>query len=234
MKDNDSYPPSGVKNSSTVQYDNLAVEISEDSEKSVSESDDVRLSGSKKECDENKIVADDEKEDYEDENTGIKISYKLTPEEVYGVITKSGNFQENLKAQQRHTWLQAAALGVIIALVFLIKEPIYLWLALLPVLTVILVWVVPYLGMRKILSGAFNNKQITLEVFPDEIDITQGNVFRKIVLDDSYESEEYDDIIVITKNNIISLMLPLRAVEPEFRAEIQAIILAGIKPKEEE
>lgn len=234
MKDNDSYPPSANRNGSIVQCDNLAVEMSDDSEVPSAESDDVRLSGSDNKQDENKIVADDEIEEYEDENTGIKISYKLTPEEVYGVITRSGSFQDNLKAQQKHTWLQAAVLGVIIALVFVIKQPMYLWLALLPVLTAASVWIVPYLGMRKILSGAFNNKPITLEVFPDEIDINQGNISRKIILDDSYESEENDDIIVVTKNNVIQLMLPLRAVEPEFRAEVQAIILAGIKPKEEE
>ena len=93
---------------------------------------------------------------------------------------------------------------------------------------------VPFFGVRRILSKTFNNKPITLEVFPDEIDIIQGGVKREIILDDSFESEEYDDIIVITKNDVIKLMLPLRAVEPEFRAEVQAIILAGIKPKEEE
>ncbi len=233
MKDSDSYPPSKTGNN-MIQIDNLAKDISKENEKTDSESDDVRLSGEETGQDENKIVADDEFEEYEEESTGIKISYKLSPEEVYSVVRRIGNLKDTIKIQQRQTLLHAGVLGVIIAIVLLMRNPIYLWFALLPVLSIILVWSVPFFGIRKILSKAFNNKPITLEVFPDEIDIIQGGVEREIILDDSYESEEYDDIIVITKDDVIKLMLPLRAVEPEFRAEVQAIILAGIKPKEED
>lgn len=236
MKDSDSYPPSDTGNNA-VQVDNLAKDIfenSESSEESNSESDDVRLSSAESDQDENQIVADDEFEEYEEENTGIKISYKLKPEEVYSVVRKIGNFKDTVKTQQRQTLIHAGILGIMIAIVLLMRNPYYFWFASLPVLAILLTWCVPFFGIRKILSKAFNNKPITLEVFPDEIDIIQGGVKREINLDDSYESEEYDDIIVITKNDVIKLMLPLRAVEPEFRAEIQAIILAGIKPKEED
>ncbi|MBR2578611.1 MAG: hypothetical protein IKE41_00520 [Clostridia bacterium] len=236
MKDSDSYPPSETGNN-LIQVDNLAKDVfesSENSEETSSESDDVRLSSSESGEDENQIVADDEFEEYEEESTGIKISYKLSPEEVYGVVRRIGNLKDTVKTQQRQTLLHAGILGVIIAIVLLMKNPYYFWFALLPVLAIISIWCVPFFGVRKILSKAFNNKPITLEVFPDEIDIIQGDAERKIILDDSYESEEYDDIIVIMKDDVIKLMLPLRAVEPEFRAEVQAIILAGIKPKEED
>lgn len=236
MKDSDSYPPSDTGNN-MIQVDNLAKDIFEDSEKSEEsghENDDVRLSGSELGEDENQIVADDEFEEYEEENTGIKITYKLTPEEIYSVVGKIGNLKDTVKSQQRQTLLHAGILGVVVALVLLMRNPYYFWFASLPVLAIILIWCVPFFGVRKILSKAFNNKPITLEVFPDEIDIIQGGVRKEIILDDSFESEEHDDIIVITKNDVIKLMLPLRAVEPEFRAEVQAIILAGIKPKEED
>ncbi len=236
MKDSDSYPPSNTGNNA-VQIDNLAKDIFEDSEKSEEngrENDDVRLSGSECEEDENQIVADDEFEEYEEENTGIKITYKLTPEEIYSVVGKIGNLKDTVKNQQRQTLLHAGILGVVVALVLLMRNPYYFWFASLPVVAILLIWCVPFFGVRKILSKAFNNKPITLEIFPDEIDMIQGGVRKEIILDDSYESEEYDDIIVITKNDVIKLMLPLRAVEPEFRAEVQAIILAGIKPKEED
>ncbi|MDO4199150.1 MAG: hypothetical protein Q4D57_00075 [Clostridia bacterium] len=233
MKDSDSYPPSKTGNN-MIQIDNLAKDISKENEKTDSESDDVRLSGEETDQDENKIVADDEFEEYEEESTGIKISYKLKPEEIYSVVGKIGNVKDVVKMQQKQTLIHAGVLGIMIAFVLLMRNPVYLWFALLPVLSIILVWSVPFFGIRKILSKAFNNKPITLEVFPDEIDIIQGGVEREIILDDSYESEEYDDIIVITKDNVIKLILPLRAVEPEFRAEVQAIILAGIKPKEED
>lgn len=233
MKDSDSYPPSETGNN-MIQIDNLAKDISEENEKTNSESDDVRLSGEETAQDENKIVADDEFEEYEEENTGIKISYKLSPEEIYGVMGKMGNFKDTVKTQQRQTLLHAGILGVIVAIVLLMRNPIYLWFAVFPVLAIILIWCVPFFGVRRILSKTFTDKPITLEVFPDEIDVVQGGKKREIVLDDSCESEEYDDVIVITKNDVIKLMLPLRAVEPEFRAEVQAIILAGIKPKEED
>ncbi len=233
MKDSDSYPPSETGNN-LVQLDNLAKDISEESEKIDSESDDVRLSSGESDRDENQIVADDEFEEYEEEKTGIKISYKLKPEEVYSVIRRVGNFKDAIKTQQRQTLIHAGILGIMIAIFLIMRNPYYFWFALLPIFAILMIWCVPFFGVRRILSKAFNNKPITLEVFPDEIDIIQGGVKKEIVLDDSYESEEYDDIIVVTKDDIIKLMLPLRAVEPEFRAEVQAIILAGIKPKEED
>lgn len=236
MKDSDSYPPSETGNNA-VQIDNLAKDVFdsfENPEETSSENDDVRLSTAESSKDENQIVADDEFEEYEEENTGIKISYKLKPEEICSVVGKVGNLKDTVKTQQRQTLLHAGVLGVIVAFVLLMRNPYYLWFALIPLLAIILIWCVPFFGVRRILSKTFNNKPITLEVFPDEIDIIQGGVKREIILDDSFESEEYDDIIVITKNDVIKLMLPLRAVEPEFRAEVQAIILAGIKPKEEE
>lgn len=233
MKDSDSYPPSDTGNN-MVQIDNTAKDISENCEsikEQISESDDVRLSGQE---DENQIVADDEFEEYEEENTGIKISYKLTPEEIYSVVGRIGNFKNIVKTQQRQTLVHAGVLGILIAIALLMKNHYYLWFALLPILAVVFIWCVPFFGVKRILSRTFNNRPITLEVFPEEIDIIQNGVKKEINLDDSYESEEYDDIIVITKNDVIKLILPLRAVEPEFRAEIQAIILAGIKPKEED
>ena len=233
MKDSDSYPPSETGNN-LVQLDNLAKDISEESEKIDSESDDVRLSSGESDRDENQIVADDEFEEYEEEKTGIKISYKLKPEEVYSVVKRVGNFKDTVKTQQKQTLIHAGILGIMIAIFWIMRNPYYFWFALLPMLSILMIWCVPFFGVRRILSKTFNNKPITLEVFPDEIDIIQGGVKKEINLDDSYESEEYDDIIVVTKDDVIKLMLPLRAVEPEFRAEVQAIILAGIKPKEED
>ena len=236
MKESDPCSPSETGNN-LVQVDNLAKDIfenSENSEDSGAESDDVRLSSSERIRDENKIVADDEFEEYEEESTGIKISYKLRPEEIYSVLGRVGNFKDTIKIHQRQTVLHAGILGIIIAIVLLIGNFHYFSLALLPSFAILMVWCVPFFGIRKIFSKAFNNKPITLEVFPEKIDIIRGGVKKEVILDDSFESEEYDDIIVITKNGVIKLMLPLRAIEPDFRAEVQAIILAGVKPREED
>ena len=53
------------------------------------------------------IVVDDESEEYEEENTGIKIKYTLKPEEIREFVQSSEGYEKNKKAQKKHTIIQS-------------------------------------------------------------------------------------------------------------------------------
>lgn len=233
MKDNDSYPPSVSENSSAVGTETDAESAIEDSDEASSSSDEVRLS-EPWEGEEAEIVADQEAEDYEDELTGIKIKYTLNSDELHDLVRHSERFKKNFKLQKKYALAQVIALGIVVAFALVTKNIHYFWIAILPVVALGLLWVVPLFGIKRMVATLSNSEETTLEIFPDKIDVTENGVHRELLLDGSYDSEEHDDMLVIYKNGVIKLLLPMRAVEPEFRAEVQAIILSGVKSGDNE
>ncbi len=240
MKDNDSRPPAEDTNPITLSDGNLAEEKLEEAETETetetetekNDSDDLEPQESW-EGEEAEIVADDETEEYEDEFTGIKIKYTLKSEEIYDFIKHSEKTKNKLKWQKKHTVFPVCLLIVMIVLGFLTRNVLFVWFLAFPITALVLVWLIPFLSTKKIANKILNLNGTTVEIFPDKIEITEGENRREILFDGSYRFEEYDGMLIITKNGHLRLILPMRAVEPEFRAEVQAIILAGVKPKEE-
>ena len=87
----------------------------------------------------------------------------------------------------------------------------------------------------KIVKKIFCDKEITAEIFADKIEIRKGGQKREIILDGSCNYEEYDNMMTISSPcDGLSLVIPVRAVDPEFRAEVQAMLLAGSTQGSEE
>ncbi|MFR1477717.1 MAG: hypothetical protein ACLSB9_19560 [Hydrogeniiclostridium mannosilyticum] len=89
--------------------------------------------------------------------------------------------------------------------------------------------VVPYLGRRRKAIAICNNPKIAsvqMEIFPDEIVMGKGEGKWEIPLDGSCFREEYKNMILLhTADRLV--LLPLRAVEPAVRAEVQGMVLSG-------
>lgn len=228
MKGKDSYPPAEVGDSCNYSDEQAAPDGSE--EKSCDDGEDVRKpenwDGSEAE-----IVLDNETEEYEEETTGIKVKYALKPEETEKFIKHSESYQKTKKSQKTHTAIQSAVLASMIVFALITGILWYWWITALPAAALVIIWLVPFLGIKKTVRELTGNEQITVEVFPDKIEITGPDYKKEILLNDSCESEEYEDMIVIFYKNNLSLIIPLRAVEPEFRPEFQAMIFAGAKPR---
>lgn len=233
MKDNDSYPPSVSENSGAVGTETNTESSIEDSDDADNGSDDVRLF-EPWEGEEAEIVADEEAEEYEDELTGIKIKYTLNSDELHDLARHSEKFKKNFKLQKKYALFQVIALGVVVAFALVTKNIHCLWIAILPVVELGLLWAIPFFEVKKIVKALSNSGETTLEIFPDKIDVTENGVHRELLLDGSCDSEEYDDMLVIYKNRVTKLLLPMRAIEPEFRAEVLAIILSGVKSGDNE
>lgn len=177
------------------------------------------------------IVIDDESEEYEDENTGIKIKYRLNPDEIRKFVQSSEGYEKNKKAQKKHTIIQSVVFVLMVILSAITNNRYYLVLSAFPLVSLLLIWIIPYIGMRKIIGKVLKNQEFSVEIFPDKIDVTTKNFEKEIMLDGSCESEEIENMIEIFSDGELSLLIPTRAVEPEFRADLQAMILAGTKPR---
>lgn len=175
------------------------------------------------------IVVDDESEEYEDENTGIKIKYSLKPEEVREFVQNSDGYEKNKKAQKKHTIIQSIVFVLMILLGLISGNGYYMLLSLFPLLSLLLIWVIPYVGIRKLIGNVLKNQEFWVEVFPDKIDVISRGGKKEIMLDGSCESEELKNMIEIFSCGELALIIPMRAVEPEFKADLQAMIFAGTR-----
>ena len=224
MKDSDSYPPDEMINSETGKLEcDVRNDVSTDG---VEREDEMLWNGEEAE-----IVADDEAEEYEEETTGIKIKYFLDSDKVYGFIRRSKMLDSSLKLQRKHTIIQLIVLTLILIVSMAIGKKYYLWFALFPIAMLVFLNFVPLVGIKRMVSRLFMNRDVTLEIFPDKIDVIEGTAEREILLDGSYELEENNDFMALLKDGIIKLVIPINAIEPEFRADVQAMILAGVKDK---
>lgn len=223
-----------LENETTVKKDDIvddedlqssSEENPEDSEEN-SENLEEEWDGSEAE-----IVVDEESEEYEEENTGIKIKYTLKPEEIREFVQSSEGYEKNKKAQKKHTIIQSVVFVLMIILSIITGNRYYLILSVFPLVSFVLIWIVPYIGVRKLIGKVLRNQEFSVEVFPDKIDVTTRNSKKEIMLDGSCESEELKNMIQIFSNGELALIIPTRAVEPEFLADLQAMVLAGTKPR---
>ncbi|MBQ6143800.1 MAG: hypothetical protein IJI84_04920 [Clostridia bacterium] len=183
---------------------------------------------------ESEIVLDNETEEYEEEATGIKIKYKLTGEEVKKFIKHSESYKRNKEAQKKHTIIQLVVFLAMVILSFISMSKYYIWIAAFPLVALIFIWLVPFISIKNIIKKILLEKEITVEIFPDKIEICKDGTEREISLDGTCEYSEYNNLISISSLEGNSIIIPLRAIEPDFRAEVQAMIMAGSKTKNEE
>lgn len=241
MNSKDSYPHVDTGNNSALDLGEISEVVSEDNDmtETSSENDDYR--GSVEENEEvevveetdSQIVVDDESEDYEHENTGIKIKYSLKPEEVEDFIQQSEGFAKNRKEQKKHTVIQVIVFAIMLVLGFLSTNKYYMLLALFPIISLLFIWIAPYVGVKKLVRDILKNNDYSVEIFPDKIEVTSGGVDREIPLDGTCRSSEFENMFFIFSEKGLDLIIPFRAVEEDFKADVQAMLVAGTNPKHE-
>ena len=166
MNSKDSYPHVDTGNNSALDLNKIRETVPEESNvaenTNSSENDDYRgpedLAFEKVDSPENcvvevlesQIVVDDDSEDYEHETTGIKIGYTLKFDEVKNFIEQSEGYAKNRKEQKKHTAMQIVVLVIMLVLGFLSTNRYYLLLSLFPIISLLFIWIAPYLGVKKL------------------------------------------------------------------------------------
>ena len=127
--------------------------------------------------------------------------------------------------------MQIVILVIMLVLGFLSTNKYYMLLALFPIVSLAFIWLAPYLGVKRLVRDILEQSDYSVEVFPDKIEVTSGNIEREISLDGSCEYSEFENMIFIFSEKGLDLIIPLRAVEEELKADVQAMIVAGTNPK---
>ena len=150
---------------------------------------------------------------------------------IVNFIKSSFEYKKNSSIKKRHTLAQTIICLLIALVYFVTFASYYLWLLISPICFVFLIWTIPALNFRRVISDILKNKEFSVEIFPDKIDVVSELGSREILLDGSYECAEFGNMILISSNGRYDLIIPIRAIEPEFRADVQAMIFAGAVPR---
>ena len=224
MSDYDSDKPS-YDDSMKAEKD-ISEQISEDNDRT--NEDNPEWDGSEAE-----LVSDDEAEEYEIPETGIRISYVMTEDEMYRCL-----YHSNLiKTKGKRAVTQSVILGLASVIFFYVYftsksqfNEYNLFFGIFCVIMIGVIWIVPHLYLKSMAKSLADGKNIEAEIYPTHIDIGKDDGEWKIELDGTAEIAEFDNIFMIYTEKDRAFAIPERVIEPELYNEVRAILLSGTDP----
>ena len=209
--------------------------IREEIEGSAQETEEVHEDNPEWDGSESELVADDDAEEYEIPETGIKISYIMTYDEMVKCL-----YHSDLYKTKGGRAIASSVIFGLAAIVFAVTyftvggqyKGMNLFFSIFCLVMILLIWLVPYLHIRSLARMMANGKTIEAEVYPDHIDIGSGSGAWSIELDGKPELLEFDNIMMIALPDGRNFAIPERVIEPEVFNEFKAILIAGTSPEE--
>ena len=201
--------------------------IQDDLEETKDDRDSIHEENPEWDGSESELVADDDAESYEIPETGIKISYVMTREEMVRCLYHS-NIYKTKGSRAVFASVLFGAAAVIFAVAYFTTnqyQPANLFFSIFSLVMIVLIWLVPFLHIRSMAKVMANGKTIEAEVYPDHIDIGQGAGAWEIDLDGNCELMEFDNIFMIALPDGRNFAIPERVIEPEIYNEFKRKIL---------
>lgn len=181
------------------------------------------------ECREPRLVPDDS-EEYEEQQTGIELSYVLKEGEVYECLKYSGRLKKNRKAFLFAS-AALAALTVIFSAagVFTYRGACWFFAALCAVSFAVLN-IFPLWKNRKMARGDAGGSPVRVTIYPDRIEAERGTWRREIPLDGTVKMARIEDMLTLYLKERM-LIIPMRCISPRVLPDVQAMLAAGTNPK---
>lgn len=181
---------------------------------------------------ETELIADDDALIYEEQQTGIKLEYTLKYEEILSCLKLISGSEEKTKSTIIKTViLFILAIGFIIEFAVL-HSVMGLVLGILCIIMALAVKFVPSIIMSNTAREITTDKAMYVEVYPDNLVVGKNGVETEIPLDGSCKFKEFQNLFILFPEKGEMLAIPIRAIEPDFLADIQAILTAGTQPQD--
>jgi hypothetical protein len=180
-------------------------------------------------CQESRLVPD-ESEEYEEQQTGIELSYILTEEEIYECLIYSGRLHGN-----RRTLVLSVSAPAILAVVFLAAgfatyRDFYYFCAVLCVILAAALGIFPRRKNRVRARAAADGCTTRMIIYPDRIEVDREAGELKILMNGTAEFAQTGNLLVIYAGENI-LIIPVRCIKPRILPDVKAMIVAGTRPK---
>lgn len=175
------------------------------------------------------FVSDENAFKYKQQDSGIKLDYKLEKKEVYNCLKRIGLYEFPTKGNVIKT-LFMSFICISCFTVFSINGRFYnLILGFVSIFIIFLIWFIPYLILLIRAKKQVNEKKVSVKIYPDQVIV---NSTKKWVIPLDYTSrfQEFDDMLVLITPDFKIFSIPIRAIEPNVIADIQAMLVAGTLP----
>lgn len=201
-------------------------------------SDEVRRSNEREENSENSVwdgsesefVEDDEAAVYEEKYTGIKLNYELKTDEIFNCLKNFSDYKRKNKKVIVETILLAIVfIGFLLSGIFRNDISGYIF-SVISALLIAVIWVVPNLIIKSNAKEISRLGDIYVEIYPDEIIIGNNGIEKSIDLDGNSMFAVTDDLYVIIPPKGNMVIIPIRAIEPDFLPDVEAMLMAGTSP----
>ncbi|MCI1966626.1 MAG: hypothetical protein LKJ17_10925 [Oscillospiraceae bacterium] len=180
-------------------------------------------------CQESKLVPD-ESEEYEEQQTGIELSYVLTAQEIYECLKYSSRLYRNRVVSILAIVVPLGlAAGFLIAGLVTYRSSFYSIAVFFAALAAFLVGY-PYRKNRARAHAAADGHTTRMAIYPDRIEVDRKPGRMEIPMDGTAEFLQIRDLLVIDAAGTV-LIIPVRCMKPRILPDVQAMILAGTKPK---
>ena len=155
------------------------------------------------------------------------ISFSLTEEEAYICLKNAGIFKTSGKRAVLYTLFMAiAAAGFFISYIF---GQNYNWLifAVICLLVIAVIWIVPYVQLKKLAKENAKGDVIRASVREDMIEIKGDGSMWEIPLNRTSRLSEKGNMLILHTENGQLFTIPERAIPSEKLAEIKKIVKRG-------
>lgn len=188
----------------------------------------------KNEVPEAELVEDDDAAEYEESHAGIKISYSLKENEIYSCLKHLDFFKKRFRKSCVYLAL-FAVIFVFFGISFFVKQNVSLLVCSIVALIFGLIsFVAPFIDIKVMSKKNLLTGKYDVEIYPDEIEVTNDNLSYVIPLDGTCRSEEIDGMLVIFMPQDQIFIIPDRCLDPDFASDVQAMIISGTSLEEEE
>lgn len=213
------------------ETDKIAIQNTNEWETFESDEDveeDIKWDGS-----ESELVMENQNERFEKNLTGIKLKYTISEKEVMDIFKCTEGYKKNCKLQRTHILIQSFIFVILLMLRLRVDNTYYTILLMLPLLAIVAILAMPILSMKKLARSFSAGKETNIEIFPDKILVDMPGFQKVINLDGTVAYEQVAGVIILRPKEDNTILIPIRAIEPEFLPDVQAMLMAGTQPKYE-
>lgn len=183
---------------------------------------------------ESEFVEDNDAEDYEEKYAGIKVGYALKKDEIFSCLKHTGMFRANKTRSIVEICLLLVLSLMFFILFFVTSNNLNFILGVISIAFTFLILLLPRFFIGFNASKLTTGKKLSVEIYPDEISVSSNGGSWKIPLNGTIFFEEFNNMFLLYLPKEKLFIIPIRAIEPEVLADVQAMIVAGTTPKEEE
>lgn len=183
---------------------------------------------------ESEFVEDDDAEEYEEKYSGIKLSYTLKREEIIACLKHVGYYKTGGTRQIVEMCLLTVLAVMFFVMYSVTASAVNLVLGAATVLAIVLILAVPMISLNVNAEKMTTGKQLDVQIYPDNIEVYSGESKWEIPMDGSSQFEEYGKMLLVYMPQEKIFIIPLRAIEPDFLADVQAMVVAGTTPKSDD